>query len=291
MPHDGVAELVHHSIMDVVVLGGTGGLGKLVVDELRRRGDNVRGLGRADGDARDPEVVKRLCDRTGAIVNCAGAAVGFGKGRRGYGSVDTPIGLAAAAAAKSTGARLVYTAVFAPPVLRGCAYIEAHERVVDAMSEVDGVVVRPLGFFSAFASLLPLAKKGLLFDIGDGKARTNPIDERDIAVIVADATKGDGPRDVPCGGPDVMAREDLFLRVGRLARPNIKLRRLPVWMAKINATLAYPFSPRLAQFMRFAVLLAQHDAIAPALGTRRFDDYCAELTRTSPLLRERAPAA
>jgi hypothetical protein len=64
-----------------------------------------------------------------------------------------------------------------------------------------------------------------------------------------------------------------------------------VWMARINATLAYPFSPRLAQFMRFAVLLAQNDAIAPALGTRRFSDYCAELTRTSPLLRERAPAA
>ncbi len=291
MPHETDADLVHHKAMDVVVLGGTGGLGKLVVDELRKRGDNVRALGRKDGDARDPDVVKRLCDGAGAIVNCAGAAVGFGKGWRGYGGVDTPIGLAAVAAAKSTGARLVYTAVFAPPFLRGCAYVEAHERVVDAMAEIDGVVVRPLGFFSAFASLLPLAKKGMLFDIGDGKARTNPIDERDLATIVAEATKGDGPRDVPCGGPDVMTREELFLRVGRLARPDIKLRRVPVWLAKINATLAYPFSPRLAQFMRFAVLLAQHDAIAPALGTRRFDAYCAELTRTSPLLRERAPAA
>lgn len=291
MPHEPRTDLVHHSIMDVAVLGGTGGLGKLVADDLRKRGDTVRALGRKDGDARDPEVVKRLCDGAGAIVNCAGAAVGFGKGWRGYGSVDTPIGLAAVAAAKSTGARLVYTAVFTTPRLRGCAYIEAHERVVDAMSDVDAVVVRPLGFFSAFASLLPLAKKGMLFDIGDGKARTNPIDERDLATIVAEATRGDGPRDVPCGGPDVMAREDLFLKVGRLANPDIKLRRLPVWMARINATLAYPFSPRLAQFMRFAVLLAQSDAIAPALGTRRFDDYCTELTRTSPLLRERAPAA
>lgn len=277
--------------MDVAVLGGTGGLGKLVVADLRKRGDIVRALGRKDGDARDPEVVKRLCEGVGAIVNCAGAAVGFGKGWRGYGSVDTPIGLAAVAAAKSTGARLVYTSVFATPRLRGCAYVEAHERVVDAMSDIDGVVVRPLGFFSAFASLLPLATKGMLFDIGNGKARTNPIDERDLATIVAEATRGDGPRDIPCGGPDVMAREDLFLKVGRLARPDIKLRRLPVWMARINATFAYPFSPRLAQFMRFAVLLAQSDAIAPALGTRRFDDYCAELTRTSPLLRERVPAA
>lgn len=277
--------------MDVVVLGGTGGLGRLVAEELTRRGDRVRALGRKDGDARDPEVVKRLCDGAGAIVNCAGAAVGFGKGWRGYGGVDTPIGLATVAAAKSTGARLVYTAVFAPPSLRGCTYIEAHERVVDAMTDVDGVVVRPLGFFSAFASLLPLAKRGLLFDIGDGKARTNPIDERDLATIVAEATRGQEPREVSCGGPDVMTREDLFLRVGRLARPDIKLRRLPVWLARINATLAYPASPRLAQFMRFVVLLAQHDAIAPALGTRRFADYCAELTRTSPLLRERAPAA
>ena len=259
--------------MDVAVLGGTGGLGKLVVHELRARGDTVRALGRADGDARDPEVVKRLCDGAGAIVNCAGAAVGFGKGWRGYRSVDTPIGLAAVAAAKSHGVRLVYTGVFATPALRGCAYVEAHERVADAMSEVDGVVVRPLGFFSAFASLLPLARKGMLFDIGDSRARTNPIDEHDLAAIVAEATRGDGPRDVPCGGPEVMTREELFVRVGRLARPDIKVRRIPVWLARINATLAYPLSPRLAQFMRFAVLLAQHDAIAPSLGTRRFDDY------------------
>jgi uncharacterized protein YbjT (DUF2867 family) len=194
--------------MAIVVLGGTGNLGGLVAAELTRRGESVRALGRKDGDARDPEVVARHAAGASAIVNCAGASVAMalGRGWRGYRAVDTPIGLASIEAARRTGARLVYVAVAHAPELASCTYIAAHEEVAAAMTDIDGVVVRPTGLFSAYASLLPLARRKLLIDIGKGQTRTNPIDDGELAAIIADSVRGDGPREIACGGPDVMTR-------------------------------------------------------------------------------------
>lgn len=266
--------------MTVVVLGGTGALGALVVAELTRRGETVRGLGRRDGDARDPETVTRLAEHASAIVDCAGASVALalGRGWRGYGAVDTPIGLAAIAAAKRTGARLVYVGVAHAPALASCAYVAAHERVATAMAELDGVVIRPTGLFSAYASMLPLARRGLLVDLGSGQTRTNPIDEADVATIIADAVRGGGPREITCGGPEVMTRRQIFETVAAAAGQR-KVRGFPVWLARINATMLRLVHPRIGQFMQFAVGLAKHDVIAPALGTRRFADYVASSPR------------
>lgn len=261
--------------MRAIVLGGTGGLGKLVCAELQRRGFSTRGLGRRDGDARDPDVVSRLADGADAIVNCAGASValGLGQGWRGYRAVDTPIGLAAVEAARRTGARLVYVGVHHRPETAGCTYVDAHERVFAAMREVDGVIVRATGFYSAFASLMPLARRGMLVDIGDGSVRTNPIDETDLAAIVADAVTGDGPREISAGGPEVMTRREIFETVARASGRNVKIRGMPVWLARASAAMLRVVHPRIGQFVQFATLLARHDLIAPSLGTRRLADY------------------
>ena len=93
----------------------------------------------------------------------------------------------------------------------GCG-VDAHERVVAAMRDLDGVVVRATGFYSAYAALLPMARRGFLIDIGSGHTRTNPIDERDLAEIVAEElerannVRGEGPREISVGGPEVVTR-------------------------------------------------------------------------------------
>ncbi len=260
--------------MGIVVLGGTGNLGRRVADELTRRGESIRALGQRDGDARDPDVVARLCDGASAIIDCAGASVAMalGHGWRGYRSVDVPIGFAAIAAAERTGARLVYVAVAHPPELAYCTYIAAHEQVAAAMRDLDAVVIRPTGLFSAYASLLPLARNKLLVGIGDGLMRTNPIDDDDVAAIIADSVRGDGPREIACGGPDVMTRREIFEMVAAVAGQRT-VRSLPVWLARFNASLLRLVHPRIGQFMQFAVGLAEHDVVAPVMGTRRFGDH------------------
>jgi uncharacterized protein YbjT (DUF2867 family) len=233
-------------------------------------------MGRKDGNLRDPAVIAAV--RAPVIVNCAGASVamGLGHGWRGYRAVDTPIGVAAAEAARRTNARLVYVGVHHPAALRGTAYVDAHEQVVHAMRDLDGAIVRATGFFSAFASLLPLARRGVLFDVGDGRARTNPICERDLAEIVVDvALGGEGPRDISAGGPDVLTRRELFQIIAAAADRRVRIGGVPVWMASIGAAATRVLHPRIGQFMQFAVGLARHDVIAPALGTTRFADYVA----------------
>ncbi|HTL33707.1 MAG TPA: hypothetical protein VL326_11315 [Kofleriaceae bacterium] len=260
--------------MDVVVIGGSGGLGRLICEELKAKGHTSTVIGRRNiGD------LDRV--RAPLMINCAGASValGLGHGLRGYRAVDVPIGMRAIAAAKRASARLVYVGVSHPPGLRDYAYVDAHERVAAAMRDIDGCVVRATGFMSAYAALLPIAKRGLIGDIGNGQARTNPICERDLAGIVVDvALGGDGPRDVAAGGPEVLTRRDIIEAVVARARRNVRIVRVPVWMAWMGAWYVRAFHPRIGQFMQFAVGLAELDAIAPALGTTRFAEYLDGIT-------------
>lgn len=259
--------------MDTLLLGARGGLGTLIAAQLQSRGCTIRTVTRQV--ARDPEALAEAARGAGAIVDCAGASVamGFGHGWRGYRAVDTPIGLAAVHAARTHDIRMVYVGVAHPRELASCAYVDAHERVVAAMRDIDGVVVRATGFYSAYAALLPMAKRGFLIDIGAGQTRTNPIDEQDLAEIVAEQVSGDGPREISVGGPEVMTRAEIFERVAKLANRRVRMWRLPTWLAGFNAFLFRGLHPRMGQFAKFAVLLARHDAIAPAVGTRRFGEY------------------
>lgn len=261
--------------MHVLVLGGTGALGKLVCEELRRRKMTVRAAGRRDGDARDVEVVSRLADGADGIVNCAGASVAMalGRGWRGYGAVDTPIGLASVEVARRRGVRLVYVSTAHAPPLASCRYVAAHERVVAATRDLDAVIVRPTGLYSAYAELLPMARRGTLFDIGDGSARGNPIHEQDVAEIVAGAVCGDGPREIACGGPDVFTRREMFEHIAAAAGGRVTIRGVPRPLAAAAGAVLRVVHPRIGQFVQFAVGLSRHDVIAPAVGVRRLTDY------------------
>jgi uncharacterized protein YbjT (DUF2867 family) len=257
--------------MDIVVLGAGGSLGHWVSAGLVERGHRVTPIARAE--ARDPEAIARSVPAV--IVDCAGAstALALGKGWRGFRAVDTPIGLAAVEAARRTNARMVYAATWFAPAQRATPYVDAHERVVAAMRAIDGCVVRATGFYSAFAGLLALARRGVLLDLGDGHARTNPIDERDLADVVIDAALHDGPREVAVGGPDVMTRAELFELVAARAGRRVRILRAPRWLGRLGALALRPLHPRIAQFAAFACGLAVHDVIAPVGGTRRLVDY------------------
>lgn len=256
--------------MDVLVVGRGGGLGRLVCAELVARGHRV------------------VEEHPRIVINCAGASVALalGKGWRGYRAVDVPVGLRAIETAKRHGARLVYVGVHHGPALRDTAYVDAHERVAEAMRDMDGCVVRATGFFSAYAALLPIAKRGFLVDIGDGSARTNPICEHDLAEIVVDvALGGDGPRDVSAGGPDVMTRRQIMELVAAQANRRVRIAGAPVWLGRIGSLALRAVHPRMGQFAQFAVGLAQHDVIAPTLGTSRLIDYLSGARRDRPDLK------
>ena len=277
----------------VLVAGASGVAGTALVDELRARGTWVRALVRDParmrvdvdeifvGDVLYPSSLIGVCDRVDAVVSCVGAKVGWrGFSRDGsFQDVDDAGNrrlLAEAVRAKVK--RFGYVSVYGGRLLGAVEYIRAHESFVAALivAGVDHFVVRPTGLFAAYGRVLRAASRGSVRLVGDGSATTNPLDERDLAVVVADALDGH-EHDVDVGGPvtytrrriaelafEAAGREPRFRQVSRLAAgPLLRLSRL---------TGRHNYD-----FMHFALLASLTDLVAPAHGSRTLEAYFAEL--------------
>jgi uncharacterized protein YbjT (DUF2867 family) len=222
------------------------------------------------------EEIRQACEGVDAIVSAAGQSTQMlGKGdTRGFAAVDTVANRRLIAAACDVGVkRFAYVAVHPGAQLR-TPYVDAHEAVVDSLvsASIEHRIVRPTGFFSGYLELLELARRGrvLLFD--DGSHRSNPIDERDLAVAVLDALAGDDV-EVSVGGPEILTRrreaELAFEALGKSARVG----RVPPAMANMRAALLKPFDQRRSEMLRFLIDVQLRDSVAPCAGHRSLSDF------------------
>ncbi len=274
-----------------LVAGASGVLGSQVAAELTRRGWVVRGLTRNKaragavaevhvGDALQPETLRGAADSVDVVFSALGGSVSgkLGAGWAPYTTVDVRANAALIAEAKRAGVkRFVYVSVHHAEGMAATPYIRAHEAVVKQLeaSGLDFAVVRPTGFFSALSeAFLDMARMGRVPSFGDGLTKSNPIDERDLAVVCADACEG-GERFVSAGGPEVMTRlqmaQSAFAALGKPA----KILSAPIFSGAFGAFMLRPFLPRMSQLFAFIVSLARYDAVAPVRGTRRLTDYYA----------------
>jgi uncharacterized protein YbjT (DUF2867 family) len=279
----------------LAVAGGTGALGRRVVDRALAHGHAIRLLTRdaeripanwrdrvtaVVGDARDAHAAAELVRGADVVFSGAGASVMMERGRgwRGYGAVDTPLNTALVDAAVATGARprFVYVSVFHTPAMRSLAYVDAHERVVEriAAAGLPYGIVRPTGFYSAItASYVPMAKKGSLPEIGDGSARTNPIGDDDLADVCMGAITSSEPAlAIDAGGPDVVTRHEIAEMAFAAAGTKPRFRRVPPRLARLGAAMLRPLHPRIGQFAAFIATISIADLIAPAHGRERLTD-------------------
>jgi len=277
---------------NVLVAGAGGKLGRLLVDELVRRGVKVRALVRRPPSAPFADSVDvRIADvRTDAALpdHCRGIDVVFSSlgasvspspfaGFRTYTRIDAPANLRLLDAARAAGVpRFVYTSLNGGAEARRLDYAEGHERVVDALraSPLAGTVLRPTGFYAAMVDLVAMARRGAVPVFGDGSARTNPIDERDLAAIAADevlATRS-GFCEVTAGGPDEFSRREIAELAFAVLGKRPRLLPVPVWLAKTLAGGLRCVNPRAGHFLAFAAHVMTHPCIAPRLGTRQLVD-------------------
>lgn len=275
----------------VLVCGASGALGKMVAEGLTARGVPVRAMVRdpsrapagvaevAVADALLPASLDAAMAGVDTVFSALGASVLPGmKGWKGYTGVDVPANLNLLAAAKQAGVRrFVYVSVFHTPAMRSTPYIAAHEAVVDALkaSGLSVCIVRPTGFFSALGALVELARKGPLPSLGTGEAKSNPIDDGELAALCVEAVLSD-QAEVLAGGPEVLTRaqmsEAAFAAVGK----PVKLQKAPVGVAKFMGVVMTPFHPRMAQLTRFIAALSENDAVAPARGKKTLGEYFKE---------------
>jgi uncharacterized protein YbjT (DUF2867 family) len=279
-------------VSTVLVAGASGALGRRVARLLAARGQRVRALTRdpartrALGDAvAETAIFTRAGDRAALdtalrgvdrVFSCAGASVLPGlSGWRGFRGVDLPVNQALVEAAARAGvARFTYVSVYHTPAMRRLAYVDAHERVADALaaSGLPHTVVRPTGFYSAISMFVDLARRGPLPLFGDPAARTNPIGDDDLAEVCTNATLSDGAAGLDVGGPEVLSRRQMLeLAFAALGKP-ARFVRVPGFLLSMGAFFLRAFHPRNADLIAFFHHIAQHDLIAPTHGSLLLGD-------------------
>ena len=279
----------------ILLTGATGHLGQHVLKQLGIAGLPVRALVRNErpaadirgfaqevfiGDLTQPAALQGCCDNIDTVISTAGASVHIGaKSKAGFREVDFQGNLNLLEEAQRAKVRkFVYVSVLATPQLLRTTYVRAKEDFANRVraSGLDYLILHPTGFFSAYADLIPMARKrGLpLFD--GGRARTNPIDDEEVAVACVAAIDSD-ERDVDLGGPEIMTRREIgeraFTAIGR--RPSYK--NIPPIVVKVAGAGIGLFNPRLAALTEFYLAVSTHDSVAPTCGTRRLSDYFAAL--------------
>ena len=272
-----------------LVVGAHGRIGRWVVPALRARGWSVRALvRRADpvpgaAEVRTAELGRdpfpsRALDGVDAVVSCLGASLHLAdwRARRGYDRVDVDAHRALLAASVEAGvAHMAYVAAFGPERLPENAYVRAHEDVVSALraAPFHSLVVRPTGLFWVFRELLITSRRFGPAVVGDGRSRTNPVHEGDVAQALAEALTTD-LETLEIGGPQIFTREELVrLPLEWSGIPVQRVRHLSAgWMRSVARGLT-PVHPRMAQLLDFGTLASTHDLVAPNLGERTLRDY------------------
>jgi uncharacterized protein YbjT (DUF2867 family) len=280
----------------VLVAGASGHLGGHILSACRERGYWTRALARTEpkalalrqcaddvfvGQATQVETLSGLYKGIEAVVSCLGASVAARPlpDKRSYHDVDYAGNRNLLHAAKAAGVKkFVYVSVFATPGYAQTAYVQAHEDFANELkaSGLEYAILRPTGFFSAYAEFVRLAAKGPLPLVGGGKAKTNPIHDADLAKICVDAIDAPGTEQA-VGGTDIFTRKEIaelaFQALGKKARTL----PMPAFVFGVARTLISPFDKRMRDLIEFIGAVSVSDGVAPAVGTHRLADYFREV--------------
>ncbi len=279
----------------ILVAGASGFLGRHIVQELGTRGYGVRALIR-DPDKRglikgtqDTIVidllnaaahVREAMKGIDVVLSAAGQPCTLKRtaDRSSFRQVDPQINRALLEAAIEQGVRkFVYITVLAGPQLQDLDYVAAHEQFVDELkaSPIDHTVVRANGFFYSYIDLLDFARRGLAISFADGRARSNPIHEADLALACVEAIENHR-REIDVGGPEIVTRREevelAFAAIGQRTR----VLRIPGPLLKAVLPLIRLSDRRRGEMLEFLAAISAADVLAPAHGSRRLGDYLRE---------------
>jgi uncharacterized protein YbjT (DUF2867 family) len=216
----------------ILVAGGTGRLGRFVVERLVDAGRDVRVLARRErergphvtffvGDVRRNEGIESAVDGAAVIINCATSTNGDARATKNL--------LAAALAAGSP--HFVQPSIVGIDGMTPWGYVKTKlevERIVEA-SGLPWSILRATQFYSyCFENSLNLAKFPLLAPVPGG-FRVQPVDPRDVADRLVELALGEPAGRAPdISGPEQSTWEDLFRSY--LAATGERKKTVSIWV-------------------------------------------------------------
>jgi uncharacterized protein YbjT (DUF2867 family)/membrane protease YdiL (CAAX protease family) len=239
----------------VAVIGGTGFLGRHVVEELEKTGHSVRVFSRRIGfDALrpDPEALRGV----DAVVNLAG--IKREDGRQTFQAVHVDLVRNLIGAMKVAGVRrLIHISVVVARAAPGLPYHDSKwkgEEVVRA-SDLDWTILRPGVIYGDGDDMLThlalMIRTAPIFPIvGDGASPMRPVDARDVAAAVVSALHRPVARKTyEIVGPDRLTLRDVVKRVAEAMELPLSIWSTPVALMRLpvrimEATMQHPLSTR-----------------------------------------------
>ncbi|MBY6069142.1 complex I NDUFA9 subunit family protein [Leisingera aquaemixtae] len=255
---------MQNSSRRVIVLGGTGFLGRRVVRRLQRLGCSVSAGTRTPGaaaptewepgvaqvalDLADQSVMARALNGNGWVINC----IGFYTETRQQSFQDVHLAGArriARLVQETPGQRLVHISGIGASLHSPSAYVRARAEGEVAVRSAcpDAVILRPSVMFSRdgafFGDLQKIVEHLPVIPLfGTGRTRLQPVWACDVAEAVARVL--DGPRAqrkvFELGGPDVFTYREILQRLAARSGRRRLLLPVPFVLWRIAAALLAP---------------------------------------------------
>ena len=170
--------------------------------------------------------------------------------------------------------RFIYLSAFGAESMP-TAYTQAHEALVRRLkaSGLEYGIVRPTGFFYVNLEFLGMAKSGVASVIGNGRARTNPIHEADVAKACAELALKQGNTEMNIGGPETFTRQEVAELAFTVLGKKPRVMHVPALMPRVMKPLIAPFNKRIGDLVEFLGYVATHECVAPSYGEKRLEDY------------------
>jgi uncharacterized protein YbjT (DUF2867 family) len=293
--------------MMILIVGGSGVLGRELAGRLLARGEQVRVLTRSpdrardleragaelvEGDLLDRASLARACAGAGAVVAAAHAMLGRGRYRSE--AVDDAGNRALIDAARAAGVeRFVFVSIYGAAPDHPVDFWRRKYAVEQYLktSGMTWTILRPSAFMEWHAHVFngrAILEKGGTTLMGRGTKPRNYVAARDVAafaVVALTAARLAG-RTVDVGGPGDFTADEIAGIYARAAGVTPRVRHVPPAVLRAMSSLAGPFHPGIGRVMYVSSL--PDDAFderldpAPLLA-----EFPMELTSMDEFVRER----
>ena len=258
----------------ILVVGGSGTLGRVITQNLLKAGETVRVMTRTPakatslldagaevvtGDLTEPDSLIRAC--AGAERVIAAAHSFLGRGRLASEHVDRSGHKQLIEIAKDSGVRhFVYTsAYFNDPAFLTIPFVRIKQEVEKHLREsgLGYTILRPTAFMDFHAHVLigiPVIKGKKVMLFGAGKRPRNFVAASDVAQLAVRALRDSSlaNQTIDIGGPENLSSVDVVRIYESISGRKARVAHLPASVTGVLARIVRPFHPGVGQILQMA---------------------------------------